>query len=102
MAGYTTGVPELIQAGKNMEDANANLQSELSQLAGSVEGIAGAWKGSASQAFTTLMGRFQEDAKKLNDSLQNIAEQIAGSADVYQRQEEEAAQSISAITGALG
>jgi WXG100 family type VII secretion target len=102
MAGYTAGTAELVQSGKDMMDTNAALQGELSRLASSVDAISGAWAGGAAQAFTTLMARFQEDAKVLNTSLENIAEQIAGSADVYTRQEEEAAQSLSSIAQALG
>lgn len=102
MTGYSAGSPELKQAASQMEQANADLMGQLSQLASSVEGIAGQWAGSAHQAFQTLMGRFAEDAKKLNDSLVQIAEQVSMSADEYVKQEEAASQSLSQITNTLG
>jgi len=102
MDGYEAGSAELKQAARQMEDTNANLMNQLSQLASAVEGIAGSWKGQAHTAFQTLMGRFAEDAKKLNDSLVQIAEQVSLSSDEYDRQEAEAQQSLSQITNVLG
>jgi ESAT-6 family protein len=102
MDGYAAGSAELKQAAKQMEDSNANLMGQLSQLASSVEGIAGNWQGQAHTAFQTLMGRFAEDAKKLNDSLVQISEQISLSADQYVQQEQQAQESLSQITNTLG
>ena len=102
MTGYQAGSAELKKAASQMEQANADLMGQLSQLASSVEGIAGQWAGSAHTAFQTLMGRFAEDAKKLNDSLVQIAEQVSLSSDEYVKQEEEASQSLSQITNTLG
>jgi WXG100 family type VII secretion target len=102
MAGYTTGAPELIQAGKNMENTNEQLMNALKQLDSEVEQIAGAWAGQAHDAFHTLMEQFGTDAKTLNDNLNKIAEAIAGSAAAYTQQEEQSASDVSAITSALG
>jgi len=102
MAGYTAGSDQLKQAGKEMESGNAELQGSLAALASTVEGIAGSWSGQAHTAFQTLMHRFADDAKELNNALNSIAEQIAGSATEYEAQEAQAQESISKITGALG
>jgi WXG100 family type VII secretion target len=102
MAYFQTGSTELRQAAKSMEDGNANLMQQLSQLASAVEGVSGAWVGQAHTAFQTLMSRFAEDSKKLNDSLVQIAEQVSGSATDYDVQEQQAQQSLSAITNTLG
>lgn len=102
MANLATGHAELKKAAGDMMNANGELQGQLSQLATAVDAVQGAWKGDAQIAFTQLMARYQEDAKKLNDSLANIAEAVSGSADIYQQQEEEAARSVSEITQALG
>lgn len=101
MAGYQTGAPELIQAGKNMENTNEQLQAALKNVMGEVEQIAGSWSGQAHSAFVSLMDQFNEDAQKLNQNLNAIAEAIAGSAAAYQRQEEESAQSVSSISSML-
>jgi WXG100 family type VII secretion target len=102
MAGYTTGADELLKAGQQMEDANNQLQSNLAKLAGECEQMESSWSGQAATAFQNLMGRFQTDAKNLNTSLQSISEAIAGNANAYRQQEQEASESVSRIASALG
>jgi WXG100 family type VII secretion target len=101
MAGYQTGSDELRRAAGQMMDANGELQNQMRQLATAVDSVQGAWSGAAATAFTNMMQAFHRDSQTLNDSLQNIAEQTTGSADAYQRQEEEANQSVSAIAQTL-
>jgi WXG100 family type VII secretion target len=98
---FTTGSAEMLQAVKSMEDVNQSLQGNLKNLASEVEQVASGWKGSAATAFNTLMTKFNEDATKLNQDLQQIAEAVSGNQKNYQQQEDEAAQSVSAIANAL-
>ena len=102
MAGFQTGADELVKASQQMENTNQQLQSNLSQLAQEVESIQGVWVGEAATAFQTLMTHFQDGAKNLNDSLNQIAEAVSGSATAYRQQEQESQQSICAITQAMG
>lgn len=102
MAGYKTGAPELEKAAKDMEDSNQRLQQNISRLGQVMESTRGAWKGPAAGSFQTLMTRFQEDARKLNESLNRMAESVTGSAQSYRQQEEASQQSLSKLTQALG
>ena len=102
MAGFQTGAQELQKAGQQMQTSNEQLQSDLAKLAGECEQIRGTWNGAAATAFTNLMERFQTDAKNLNSSLDSISEAITGNAANYAAQEQEASESISKITSALG
>ncbi|TCP53244.1 WXG100 family type VII secretion target [Tamaricihabitans halophyticus] len=102
MAGFQTGAPELRTAAGEMVNTNTELQGTLRNLANEVQAVSGMWKGQAEAAFQQLMTRFQEDAAKLNESLMNISEAVTGSADAYEQQEEDAAQSVSAIQNMLG
>ena len=102
MAGFKTGADELQKAGQQMEQTNQQLMGNLSKLAGECEQIRGTWNGAAATAFTNLMERFQSDAKNLNDSLNSISEAVTGNANAYRQQEQEAQDSISKITSALG
>ncbi|HEY4021595.1 MAG TPA: WXG100 family type VII secretion target [Pseudonocardiaceae bacterium] len=103
MAGsFKTGADELQRAGTQMEDTNSQLMSNLSKLASECEQIRGTWQGAAAIAFTNLMSRFEEDAKNLNNSLQQISEAIGANATNYRQQEQEAQQSMSSITNTLG
>lgn len=103
MAGqqFTTGSTEMLQAVKTMEDVNQQLQGSLRALQGEVEQVAGAWKGSAATAFANLMARFNEDATKLNNDLQQISEAVSGNNKTYQANEENAQSSISGIMNGL-
>ncbi|HEX3791408.1 MAG TPA: WXG100 family type VII secretion target [Pseudonocardiaceae bacterium] len=101
MAGFTTGSPELLQAGKQLEDTNQQLMAALNSLEQEVEGVAGAWSGSAASAFQTLMQHFSDDAKKLNTDLDQISQAVTGNAKAYQQQEDESQQSLSSIISGL-
>lgn len=101
MAGYQTGHPELKAAAQELVDGNTDLMQQLSQLASAVDGVAGQWQGAANTAFTTLINKFQTDAKTLNDKLLVISENVSGSADAYLRQEEQASESLSQISTTL-
>jgi WXG100 family type VII secretion target len=102
MAGFKTGAPELRDAAKRMEDTNQALQGNLAKLGGVISSTQGAWKGEAATSFHTLMERFQTDAKKLNESLNQISESVTGTAQAYEQQEQEAQSSLSKLTQTLG
>jgi WXG100 family type VII secretion target len=102
MAGFKTGAAELQKAAQDLETQNQELQGLLSSLQGKLEPLQGVWKGAASTAFHTLLDHYATDAKQLNDRLLDISAAVKGTAATYTQQEEQAAQSMSAITGALG
>jgi WXG100 family type VII secretion target len=103
MAGsFQAGSAELNKASSQMQEANAQLQGNLAKLAQECQQIESSWSGMAATAFQTLMERFQTDAKNLNDSLDQISSAVSSNASNYARQEQEAQQSISKITNALG
>lgn len=84
-----------------MEDVNSQLQSNLRNIASEVEGVAGAWVGSASSAFQTLMNRFHEDATKLNQDLLQISQAVTGNKTAYVQQEQEQESQMNRILGGL-
>ncbi len=101
MGDFKTGAPELTKASQDMVNTNELLTDEGRQLAQAVDSVQGAWSGAAAQAFTNLMTQFNTDFNNLNTALFNIAEQVSGSAQEYQRQEDEASSDIQAILGTL-
>ncbi|WP_309115133.1 WXG100 family type VII secretion target [Saccharothrix sp.] len=101
MSGYGTGTDELVQAAKDIVSVDESVQGILNQVRSTVDTVSGSWKGAAATAFNTLMTRFDEDARKLQEALRAIAEQMSGSADIYARQEEEQNQSMSSLTSRL-
>ncbi|MDQ3154277.1 MAG: WXG100 family type VII secretion target [Actinomycetota bacterium] len=101
MASYQV-TPEEMQAGaNNVFTTNETVQGQLSSLRNQLAPLAGAWQGQASTAFQTLMQRWDENARRLNEALRAIGEQLQASGTSYAQQEEQQTQSISSISGAL-
>lgn len=101
MAGYATGAPQLRQAAKEMEDGNVQLMNELKSFMTACDAVEGAWSGAAATAFQNLSRKFADDATQLNKALEQIAQQVTGSAQAYEQQEEQSNSAISAITATL-
>jgi early secretory antigenic target protein ESAT-6 len=104
MAGnmYTTTPEEMQRAATQVQQTNEQVQSMLSQLQGQLEPLSGAWRGQAATAFQSLMVRWNNDARQLNQALSGIGEAIQVSGRSYQQAEETHSQSMSQIASALG
>ncbi|MEU5691294.1 WXG100 family type VII secretion target [Actinosynnema sp. NPDC020468] len=100
-SGYGTGTQELVTAAQDIVSTDDTVQGILRSLRSTVDTVGASWKGEASTAFTNLIARFDDDARKLQEALRAIAEQMSGSADIYRRQEEEQNQSMSGLLGRL-
>ncbi|SDN78978.1 WXG100 family type VII secretion target [Lentzea jiangxiensis] len=101
MAGYQASAEELATLAKDIVNVDNDTQATLRGVRSTVEGLQGMWKGAAATAFTALMARFDEDARKLQEALRAIADQVDGSAAAYARQEEEATQLSTSISQRL-
>lgn len=101
-AGYGTTTEEMQGAARQVLGVNERVQADLAALRNQLAPLAGAWRGEASTAFQGLMARWDTDARALNEALRGIGEAIQGSGVSYQRQEEQQAENLSAIRGALG
>jgi WXG100 family type VII secretion target len=100
--GFGTSVEEMQRAGKHVFTVNDTVQADLAMLRSRLVPLAAAWRGDAAAAFTTLMARWDTEAKLLNDALRGIGEAIQGSGVSYQAQEDQHAGDLSAIRAALG
>ncbi len=101
-AGFGTTTEEMGRASRHVLDVNQAVQSELASLRSKLAPLQGAWVGVAASNFTTLMTKWDADAKTINDSLLTIGDAIQGSRTIYQQQEDAQASSLSSITAALG
>ena len=97
MAGFQAGSQELMQAARRMDETNQALQSNLKQVENAAESVEGAWKGTAAAAFQQLIQRYAEDARKLQNSLEDIKGNIEGTARTTQQTEDEASSGIQGI-----
>jgi len=102
MAGLATGSQELLTAGQDIVNTGDQIDGILKSLNGIIDAVAGSWSGNAYDAFQVLNTRFDEDAKKLNQALKEIAEQMTGGANLYIQQQEEQSQAMNSILGRLG
>ena len=100
--GFGTSVEEMQRAGRQVFTVDEAVQADLAALRARLGPLAGAWRGDASTAFTSLMVRWDADARALSEALRAIGTAIQGSGASYQAQEEQHAGDLSAIRAALG
>jgi ESAT-6 family protein len=102
VAKFATGSQELLTAGQDIVNTGDDIDGILKSLNNIIDSIGAQWQGTAKEAFMTLNTRFDEDAKKLNLALKEIAEQMTGGANLYIQQQEEQSQSMNTIVSRLG
>ncbi|HEY8372866.1 MAG TPA: WXG100 family type VII secretion target [Pseudonocardiaceae bacterium] len=101
MSGYTTDSATMQQAANDVANINGEIQGQLQTLLNQIAPLESAWKGEASKAFHQLIERWQNDARKLNDALMAISEQLGGASQTYLQQEEEQAAAMNSIAAGL-
>jgi len=102
MAKLSTGSQELLTAGQDIVNTGDQIDGILKSLNNIIDSIGAQWQGSAHDAFMVLNSRFDEDAKKLNQALKEIAEQMTGGANLYIQQQEEQSQAMNSVLNRLG
>ena len=103
MAGTMgTNYAEMASCAKDIESVEQEINGTVNKLNNDLEPLKASWKGQASAAFQQLQERLNEDAKKLNQALSDIANAMKTASGTYQQQEEEAHHGISNIASRLG
>jgi|SRR4051812_4251816 WXG100 family type VII secretion target len=103
MAGTMgTNYAEMASCAKDIESVEQEINASVNKLNNDLTPLQSSWKGQASAAFQQLQERLMEDAKKLNQALNDIATAMKTASGTYQQQEEEASHGISSITSRLG
>lgn len=92
---------ELAAASSKAQDTAQQVQGELGKLRGTVSGISASWAGQAQRAFGSLMERWDVDAKKLNDALLAISENLAAAGKGYGATDEDHSASLHRVAGTL-
>ena len=91
-----------------MEDTSRRVGAVREEIAGllgnlrsEVDGNRGAWEGSAAIAFHSLMERWDGSAKKLNDALQAIGENIKSNSVTFDTTQQDHTASLNNVAGSL-
>ena len=102
MAGqFTVTTADLDALAKYIGETSDQIQGQARTVRGAAEQVASGWAGDAFVAFSNLMTRMDEDVRKLDEALRSIQEQIASTADVYMRNEQEQSEAVSKISSRL-
>jgi len=100
--GYTGEIQDFTNAHQRVIQVNESVTGILKQVQNQVMSLQGAWTGAAATAFSNLMARYNDDAVRLNQALQAIAEQLQAAGSTYEAQEESKQSSFGNIGNQLG
>ena len=99
--GYGTSIDTMQTAGSHVFDVNEAVQGQLSALRNQLAPLAGAWTGSSATAFQTLMVRWDENARSLNDALRAIGESIQAAGVSYDTADQDQQAAFGSIGGQI-
>jgi WXG100 family type VII secretion target len=103
MAGSFNTTPEVMaKAAQQVEQVSQEISSELRSLLSQLEPVASTWKGGAASAFQQLMQKWNDDATKLSQALDGIAEMLKSTHTNYTQVEESNQSQISQILSGMG
>jgi WXG100 family type VII secretion target len=89
-------------AALHVQDVNAQIQSQLSNLLARLDPLMSSWQGSAATSFQVLKERWHQDATQLNSALAAIGEGLTKAQAGYETTEDASKQSFTSITNRLG
>ncbi|WP_027501821.1 MULTISPECIES: WXG100 family type VII secretion target [Rhodococcus] len=102
MSGQMRTTTETMEtASRHVGDVNADIQGQLSSLQGRLAAVNGAWEGAAKVAFDNLMVRWDSSAKRLNESLLAISENIKANGVAYAAVQDDHTSAINSAGGGL-
>ncbi|WP_370946461.1 WXG100 family type VII secretion target [Amycolatopsis sp. cg5] len=97
------GTPEqFTQAEKQVTEVRVAMDQNLSKLRDNIEATRAGWSGKAADAFNNVMHRFDEDGRKLNESLQRIASLLEEAGSKYARTEAQNDELVNALHKGFG
>lgn len=103
MAGEVSAADGALKAGASaVAQSRGELQRELDVLRGKLESLRGAWAGQGAGAFQTLMLRWNEDATKIINALNEFESNLISSQSTYTAADDAQSSAMSRLTSRLG
>ena len=91
----------LAQGVSAIESTYNDLQGHFRRLEGDLSTIGSSWQGDASVQFTSLMAQWQENAAKVNQALQDLADNLRATDSSMEANESETENSFAQLLGGL-
>ena len=101
MADQRAAEGALQQGFTAVESTKSEIDGHLSRLEGDLSTIGSSWQGAASVQFTSLMTQWQENAAKVNQALQDLADNLRATDSSMEANESETENSFSQLLGGL-
>ncbi|GAA4483608.1 hypothetical protein GCM10023094_35440 [Rhodococcus olei] len=102
MSGQMRTTTETMEtAARHVGDVNGDIQGLLTSLQGRLTAVNGVWEGAAKAAFDGLMVRWDESAKRLNESLLAISENIRANGVAFATAQDDHVSAINNVGGSL-
>lgn len=102
MAGVVTDVAAMHAASGHVRDVNQQMTQTIAQLRADAEGIGAGWQGTAAAAFQSLMARYDESSRRLQNVLAEIADNIDKNGKGYDAREQENLSGLNHASGGAG
>jgi len=103
MAGEVTKQDQALVRGAQMvAEARNDLEQQLSALRGKLSGIGAQWRGQGAAAFTTVMTRWDDNARRITGALNDYEANMRSSAHTYTASDEQQASTFTSYASRLG
>lgn len=103
MAGqFRVTEDELRALSSKISQVNSSIQGEVKRLDGVISGIASGWQGQAATSYNRLQQQWNEDARKMNNILNDIKEAVDSTRQNYSATEEQQNADVSKIMSDFG
>ncbi|MFT4258274.1 WXG100 family type VII secretion target [Microbacterium sp.] len=85
-----------------VRETKSGIDQQAKKVRGEIEQLRGYWTGAAAGAFTTLMNRWDEQTRQLNEVLVTLEEALAGTERDQAATEESHQQTIAGLGSMMG
>ena len=85
-----------------VRETKSGIDQQTKKVRGEIEQLRGFWTGAAAASFTTLMSRWDEQARQLNEVLVTLEDALAGTERDQAATEEAHQQTISGLGSMMG
>jgi WXG100 family type VII secretion target len=95
--GFQGTPQQFTEAEGRVTEVRAGMDSNLATLRDRIEATRSGWQGQAQKAFDNVMMRFDDDARQMNQALQNIANLLREAGSKYERSEQQQQEILQAV-----